>query len=79
MPHFGNFNQKCLISLFLGKNFKYAIVVFESNILKFVYLQSLTRKLKCLNLESEMPDLGIFGIRFENIIVIFEISTLEFV
>ena len=26
-----------------------------------------------------MPDLGIFGLEFENNIVIFEISTLEFV
>ena len=26
-----------------------------------------------------MPDLGIFGLEFENKIVIFEISTLEFV
>ena len=31
------------------------------------------------NLEKNMPDLGIFGLEFENNIVIFEISTLEFV
>ena len=34
---------------------------------------------KCLNLGRKMPDLGNFGLEFENNIVIFEINTLEFV
>ena len=36
-------------------------------------------KQKWLNLEPKMPYLGIFGLEFEKAIVIFEISTLEFV
>ena len=72
-------NQKCVIWVFLGKDFKYAIVIFQSSILQLVYLQSLTKKLKCLNVGPEMPDLRIFNLKLENNIVIFEISTLEFV
>ena len=48
-------------------------------LLEFVYLQSFTRKLKCLNLGAEMPDFQIFSLKFEQNIVIFEIGTLEFV
>ena len=33
---------------------------------------------KCLSLGPQMPDLSTFGLEFENNIVIFEISTLEF-
>ena len=33
---------------------------------------------KCLNLGPNMPDLGVFGLEFENNIALFEISTLEF-
>ena len=36
-------------------------------------------KLKCLNLEPKMPYLGIFGQEFQLNVVLFEISTLEFV
>ena len=36
-------------------------------------------KQKWLNLEPKMPYLAIFGLEFEKAIVIFEISTLEFV
>ena len=32
-----------------------------------------------LKFRTKMADLGIFGLEFENNIVIFEISTLEFV
>ena len=28
MPHFGNFDQKCLIWVFLGKSFKNTVVAF---------------------------------------------------
>ena len=64
-------NQKCVIWVFFGKNFKYTIVKFEMSRLEFVYLQNLSKKLKFLNLV-------IFEIEFENNIVIFEISTVEF-
>ena len=68
-----------LIWVFLSNNFKKTIVIFEVGTLKLVYLQNFTKKQKCLNLELKMPDLGIFGLKFENNIAIFEISTLEFV
>ena len=35
--------------------------------------------MKIQSLEPKMPYLGIFGLEFENIIVIFEINALEFV
>ena len=35
-------------------------------------------KIKILKLAPKMPYLGIFGLEFENNIVMFEISTLEF-
>ena len=35
------------------------------------------QKIKSLNLGPKTPDLHIFGLEFENIIVIFEISTLD--
>ena len=79
MPYSGIFDQKCPIWVFLSKNFKRAIVIFEIRTLKFFYLKNVTKKQKCLNLRRKMPDLGIFGLEFENNIVIFEISTLEFV
>ena len=62
MPDFGIFDQKCLIWVFLGQNFKRNV-----------------KKQKCLNLGPKIPDIGIFGLEFENNIVMFEISTLEFV
>ena len=70
---------KCLIWIFLGKNFKKTIVIVEINTLKFVYLQNFTKKQKCLNLGPKMLDLGIFGLEIENSFVIFNISTLDFV
>ena len=69
MPYLGIF----------GQEFKKTIVIFEISILKFVYLQNFTEKLKCLNVGPKMPDLCIFELEFENNIVIFEICTLEFV
>ena len=77
MPHLGIFDQKCFISVFLGKNFRNSIVMFEIIILKFVYFQNFKKKQKYLNLGAKMPDLAIFGLEFENNIVIFEISTLK--
>ena len=37
------------------------------------------KKQKCINLGQKMSYLGIFGMKFENSIVIFEINTLKFV
>ena len=37
------------------------------------------KKQKCLSLGPKLPDLGTFGLKFEGSIVIFEISTFEFV
>ena len=37
----------------------------------FVYLESFSKKLKCLNLGPQMPYLGAFGLEFENNIAIF--------
>ena len=64
-------NQKCVIWVFFGKNFKYTIAIFEMSSLQFVYLKNLRKKLKFVNLV-------IFGLEFENNIVKFEISTVEF-
>ena len=57
MPYLGIFDQKCLIWVFFGKNFKNTIVIFEISILKFVDLQNFTKKQKYLNL-------GILGLKF---------------
>ena len=37
------------------------------------------KKKKSLNSGPDMPDLGILGVKLENNIVIFEMSTIEFV
>ena len=77
MPYLGIFGQICLTCVFLGKNIKNAIVRFLISTLKFVYLQNLRKKLKCLNLGPEMTDLGVLELEFEKGIVIFEINVLE--
>ena len=78
-PYLGIFDQKCLIWVFLGKNFKKPIAIFEISALKLVYLQNFTKKQRYLNLGPKMPALCIFGLEFENNIAILEISTHEFV
>ena len=40
--------------------------MFEISALEFVSLQSLIQKQKSLNIESKMPDIGIFELEFEN-------------
>ena len=65
MPYLGIFDQKCLIWVFLGKNFKNTIVLFEISTLRFVYLQNFTKKQKCLNLGPKMLYFGIFGQVFQ--------------
>ena len=115
-------DQKCLIWVFLVKNFRKTIVIFEISTLGLVWLQNFVKKQKCLNLGPKMQFFGIFGLEFkknychiwnrhpqvclfakfhgktkmpkfgtknawfgyfglefENNLVIFEISTLEFV
>ena len=64
---------------YLKSIFKILNLIFEIVTLKYVYLQRLMHKLKSLNLGSNMSYLGIFGLKFENNIFIFEISALEFV
>ena len=60
--------------------FKITIVIFKINSLEFVYLQNFAKKTpKCLNLGAKIFYLGFPGLESEKIIVIFEISTLEFV
>ena len=73
------FDQKCIIWVFLRKNFRKTIVIFEISTFKFVYLQNFTKKQKCLNSGPKKLDLGILGLELENNIVIFEISTLKLV
>ena len=53
--------------------------IFEASVVKIAFLQSLVQRQKSLNLRPKVPDLVTFGLQFENNIVIFEISTLEFV
>ena len=53
--------------------------IFELSIPEFVLLQSVVQKQKSLNVGPKISDLGIFGLEFENIVIIFEISTLDFV
>ena len=79
MTYLGIFDQKFLIWVFWDKRFKKTIVKFKISLFKLAYLQSFTKKQKCLNLGPKMPDLFIFGLELENNIVIFEISTFEFV
>ena len=80
MPYVDVIDPKCLISIFFGKSFRKTIVIFEISSLKWVYLQNFTKKKKkSLNSGPDMPDLGILGVKLENNIVIFEMSTIEFV
>ena len=69
MPKFGTsmlflgiFDQNCHILVFLGRNFKKAIVIFQINILEYVSLQNFTKKQKWLNLGRRLPVLCIFGL-----------------
>ena len=79
MPYLGIFDQKWLIWVFLRKNFRKTIVIFEISTFKLVFLQNFTKKQKCLNSEPKMPDFPLFGLGLQNNIAIFEISTLKLV
>ena len=66
--------KNVLFGYFWAWNLKKTIVRFEISTFKYVYLQNITKKQKCLNFGPKMPDLCIFGLKFENNIVIFEIN-----
>ena len=55
------------------------IVIFEINTVEFFNMQSFMQKSKYLNSGQTLHFGGIFGLEFEEVIVIFEISTLELV
>ena len=59
--------------------FQKAIIMFEISSLTIYFIAKVDAKKKSLNFEPKMPDLGIFGLEFENNFVIFEISAFEFV
>ena len=60
-----------------GQQFWKTIVIYEVNVLKFVFLQSLVQK-RSLNMRPNMTDLAICELAFENIFVFFEIRALKF-
>ena len=84
MPYLSIFDQKCYIWVFLGRILTKLLSYLKSSTHKFIYLQNLTKKQKCLNLGPKMPYLGIFyqkclvwvflGYNFKRTIAIFEIS-----
>ena len=79
MLDLGVFNQKCLILVILYKTFRKPIVIFETSILNFVYLQNFAKKNKMFNWGPKMLDLDIFGLEFKNNILISDIIILKFV
>ena len=79
MPYSGVSDKRSVIWSFFVKNCGRTIAIIEISTLKFFYLENFTKKQKCLNLGPKMPDLGIFGLEFENNFAIFEISQLKFV
>ena len=69
MPKFGIKNA--LFGYFWAKTLKIL-----ASYLKFAP-SNFSKKVEYLNLAPKTPDLGIFGLEFENNIIIFEISTLK--
>ena len=78
MLYLGTFDQKYFIWVFLGKNFKNTIVIFEISTRKFVFLQNFTKQHKSSNFGPKMPELGVLELGLENNMVVFEISTPEY-
>ena len=76
---FQNLDQQCLILVFLGWNLKTILPYLKSAPSNLSDCKNFTKKQKCLNLGPKMCNSGIFGPEFKKNIVIFEISTLEFV
>ena len=62
-----------------GLEFENIVVMIHINVLDIALLQSLVQKQNCLNLGPRMSYFGIFGLKLEKTVVIFEISTLKFV
>ena len=79
MPYLGIFEQKCFIWVFLGWNSKKKEYFHVWNQYpRICLIANFVKKWKCLNKGPNMSYLGIFGLGFDNNIVIFEIRTLEF-
>ena len=55
------------------------IVIFDINTLEFFNMQSFMQKSKYLNSGQRLHFGGIFGLEFEEVIVIFEIRTFDLV
>ena len=65
--YLGNFEQKCLIWVFLSKISRKAIVIFEIGTVKFVYLQNFTKKTKIPKFVTKNALFGYFCARvFKN-------------
>ena len=79
MLDLGIFNQKCFNLVILYKKFGKPILIFETSILNFFYLQNFAKKTKISNQGPKMLDLDIFGLEFENNIVTADIIILKFV
>ena len=69
--------QKCLIWVFFVWNLKTILSYLKSA--PIVLIGKFREKIKIPNLGTKMTYLGSFGIEFRKTIIIFEISTLEFV
>ena len=52
---FGILTKDALFRYFWARILRKAIVIFEISTLKFVYLQNLTKKQKCLNFGPKSP------------------------
>ena len=79
MPDLGIFDQKCLIWIFLGYNFKRTIVIFEISNLWTFPIAKYCEIMKMLKFGTKSALSGYFLLEFWKTLVIFEISTLELV
>ena len=68
----------CFIWVHLCQNFRNFFVIFKISTLKFFYLQKRAKKEKEINFKQKVSYLALFAIEFSEIIVIFEIKTLNF-
>ena len=72
-------NQKCVIWPFWEAILKKTFSHLQSASLNLPYCKVWGKKQKSLNLGPKVSDFRILGLEFENIIVTFEASVLEFV
>ena len=77
MPKFGTKNT--LFGYFWARILKKLLSYLKSAFSNLSDCKNFAKKQKCLNLGTKMCNSGIFGLEFLKNIVIFEISTLEFV